>query len=583
MTISSNRIRYLDKENKVLVQDFSDIGANVPMTDVETPMTIEAMDAIDEGFRILQALQQDLLNIVNALTDGSIANFLIDTLINNLRLNLPGFPGLNAFVQTLRLTDPNALGGLINSLIGEASDYIFTNPSVINRKDGNVQQQVVNIALTNFAQKLQRNEIDQAYITRLSNSGTSDPYAIKSAVTKLNNDYKYATNEQVKFKLPTDVRVANTLICQLSLSLAYYNYYYSTIKLLTVGNQASDFVMSIETSTTVHKSLLDALSLELSKTSLDHESLFYYAEQYSRTISRLVFDMTTHLNLTTQTELLKKYLAQQQTLTGIVSSFMKQKLTTSVSEPYQSPQTAVYINNLMARIKSGAVVLDETLDPVTYQETRDEMLEEYARFLRHSLLLYLQSAKQPKDLHRVYTLINARNSITKQTLAKVGELTATQTTTLLYLLTEFWSIDLYTLEGDQTLERYNIRLTSPMSSYIKITQERFYTSCLDYLRLLYNQFYTYYPTDGTSGLLSNIVDRITKVRIDLVINNPTVRNVVVNPAKTFADLVLVLHGTPLHNSFVPEQYNSNDADIYNLYKRELRQFVFNNEDVTVIP
>ena len=86
MTISPNRIRYLDKENKILVQDFSDIAANVPMSNVDTPMTIEAMDAIDEGFRLLQSLERDLMSLVNALSDENIGRFLIDTLLNNCLL-----------------------------------------------------------------------------------------------------------------------------------------------------------------------------------------------------------------------------------------------------------------------------------------------------------------------------------------------------------------------------------------------------------------------------------------------------------------------------------------------------------------
>ena len=60
MTISPNRIRYLDKENKVLVQDFSDLSVNVPITNVETPMTIEAMDA-EMGLTLMREHQPELV------------------------------------------------------------------------------------------------------------------------------------------------------------------------------------------------------------------------------------------------------------------------------------------------------------------------------------------------------------------------------------------------------------------------------------------------------------------------------------------------------------------------------------------
>lgn len=578
MTISSSRIRFLDKENKILVQDFSDIGTNVPMTDVETPMTVEAMDAIDEGFRLLQSLQRDLMSIVNALSDENIGRFLIDTLLNNLRLNLPNFPGLAVFINTLRSTNPAAFGGLINALIAEASNSIFDTPSLINIKAGNTQQQVVNIALTNFAKKVQSGQADEAYINRLANYGTGDPYAIKAAVNKLNNDYKYTVNEQEKFKLPTDQRTAKTLVCFLSLSLGYYNYLYSDVKLQTRFTTGTQFITSIAADQNVHTGIIDALKQELARPTLDNDSLTYYAEQHSKVIHRNTMGKLFDLNPVTDAALVSKYIAQHQLLMGHVMTYMKQGLTT-VYEPYKAPTAQLFLNNILSRIKANTLVLDETVDPVVAEQRTTELYEELQGYLRSSLLAYLKTGKPSKDYTNVYTLINARNTFVKLALEQRSQLTATQLKTLYAILELFFILDIYQVEGDNLLEVYKLRITSPIITYTKVSKESFFTCCLEYLRLNDRQFYVSYPKDGTTGLLSNMVDKMNQVRVELVLNNVSIRNVMADELATFESLATVLTVSLLQNTFYPITFNNHDLTIYTLYKRDLGKFSFTEEDV----
>lgn len=582
MTISPNRIRYLDKENKILVQDFSDIAANVPMSNVDTPMTIEAMDAIDEGFRLLQSLERDLMSLVNALSDENIGRFLIDTLLNNFRLNLPGFPQVAAFINSLRGMDSVVFGGFINALIAEASNSIFDNPSLINMKTGNTQQQVVNIAITNFAKKLDAGQIDQGYIQRLSNYGTGDPYAISSAVNKLNNDYKYTVNEQDKFKLPTDARVGRNLICFLSLSLGYYNYLYSKIKLDGKATVGPDFVTSIENETDFYRNLNDELRAEASRISLDLDSLVYYLEQIHRVVVKFCITKIKTLDIDTQTVLLNKYLANIQTVLNSVTSGVKQRIGNTVYDAFKNPTTGVFLGNLIGRIRNNTLVLDSSLDPTAYTNKAIEVQIEYVNYLRSSLLAYLKTGKPSKDISNVYTLINARNTLYKSLIEQRTQLTKTQLATLFSILEVFYTTDIYLVEGDSLLQAYQIRLTSPISTYTKVTTESLYTTCLNFFRLMDRQFYTLYPKDGSTGLLANAVDKMNQVKMDLVDNNFYIRDVVTDVDATYEDLVPVLTPTLLQSAFYPLSFNNYDGDIYNLYKRSLWKFVFSAEDATVV-
>ena len=94
MTIASNRIRFLDRETRILVQDFSDLSDNTPLTDVETPFSIEAMDLIEAGYAMLLTFGREIIALLDSLSDGNITDFLINTILNNIRLNVPGFPAV---------------------------------------------------------------------------------------------------------------------------------------------------------------------------------------------------------------------------------------------------------------------------------------------------------------------------------------------------------------------------------------------------------------------------------------------------------------------------------------------------------
>jgi hypothetical protein len=577
VTIASNRIRFLDRETRILVQDFSDLSDNTPLTDVETPFSIEAMDLIEAGYAMLLTFGREIIALLDSLSDGNITDFLLNTILNNIRLNVPGFPAVAVFVNTLRNTNPQAFAGFVNALIADASNTIFETPSLIQSNSGDVKSQIINIALNRFATRLANGEVTTEYVNELANSGTEDPYQIKSTVAKILNDYKYAANEQEKYKLPTDEKVAETLICHLSLTLGYYNYLYSTLKLTDKVTKAEAFVTSINNNTKVYLEQINELKSEIGKSSVDHDSLFYYVEQMSREMTRAMLTFAKGIDFQTQLPLLSTQLTHSQTVMSAVLSYMKSKVGKEGTEMYQESSASAFVNALFSRIKDGTLIYDSTLP--NFADIADRLVFGYEGYLRRALYSHISAGNSYKNQTATYVLVNARNSVYKLLIDQRGQCTDVQLKTLFGILELFYQQDIFRLEGDHSSSEYGFRTIEPMIVYEKMTPNKFFTVCLRYLQLMERQFYITYPKTGTIGLLSNMVEKMNQVRLDLVKNNFYVRNVILDVNSTYVELQTVLTLEWLHSNFFPITFNSYDTDIYTLYKKDLNRFVFSSENV----
>lgn len=569
MTISSSRIRFLDRENKVLVQDFSDLKTNAPLTDVQTPLTIEDMDRSIVGRDVLFQLQRELAYLLNSLSDGNISSFLINTILNNFKLNIPGFPAVGIFVNSLRSSNPYAFTGLINSLIRDASNIIFETPSLINTQSGDVRQQIINIALNNFAQKLQNGDVDTVYINQLANSGTDDPYQIKGAVNKVLSDYNYETKVDGKFLLPVDKKTSGMLVCYMSLCFGYYNYLYSTLKLIDKTTKASQFVNSITAQAQLHGEILSQLKLEVSKAGLDHESTFYYIEQITREIILAILSQIKNLNYSTQQTLLNTFLAQYKNLVNINLGYQQQNVDKNLSGFLNTQGARQFANKLINDVKNNTTIPSE------------QLRLEYIDFLRSSLHSFIKAGNKYSTLSSIYLLSSSRQTLCDQILELRVGLTDNQTTALFSILEFFFTEDLYLLEGNYESGNLGLGSGTPILRYIKVTAQKFFTTCLDYFKLAERQFAIMYPKDGSMGLLANLTDKMSQSRLDLVKNNFYVRTVVIDPNATYLGLQQVLTPDLLYTNFYPLTYNSYDLKIYNMYKQPLDRFIFLPEEVIV--
>ena len=89
MPISSTRVKFLDKENKILVKNLKDIVSNDILSDILTPLTeLDWLNQFDQLQSLLD-LQQNIQDIYNMIRDGGIVQFLGSNFINSLNLTNP--------------------------------------------------------------------------------------------------------------------------------------------------------------------------------------------------------------------------------------------------------------------------------------------------------------------------------------------------------------------------------------------------------------------------------------------------------------------------------------------------------------
>ena len=575
MTISPNRIRYLDKENKVLVQDFSDLSVNVPITNVETPMTIEAMDAIDEDFRYLQSIQREILDIVDLLTSENIGQALIDTLLNNLRLNIPGFPQIAMFIQSLRDINPNALGGIVNALMGEIAGRVIDNPLLINRNDKNVQQQLINLAMTDFAKKLQSGQITQDYINRLAqSSAVEDPYAIQRAIDQLNRDFQYNTTEQAKFRLPNEKRVADTVIAHISISLAYFNYYYTKIRLDKSLLDFSDFNTHGQTGvTSTITPLLDTIKTELSVPLHDTAPTSYY---YNQLTSKLLSGLFQSLTEFPNTSLFKPIYADVQRRR---LEYLRSQTTGKTTDPLKETFNANYAPSLLSRLPEYRLPLTPTTAEL--DEFKASLTDEVVFHLQSVLLQHLKAGKASTDALKLYILANAKATVVDYLIQLRSSVQADDMVTYYMVLSVLEGVDIYEIEGIQEHTPYGVRLALPVISFKKMEEELLYKTLLEQLRLLDRQMYIDYPKDQTLGLIEKIVTQVNETNRNLINNHPFRQDLLRDEDKTWVDLKATLLPQDFHAHFFPIRHNTYDKEIYTHYQRDLKRLIYTEQDVVI--
>lgn len=197
MPISSTRIRYLDKENKVLVKDFSKIKDSTVFSDIRTPiyLTEEAFVEAQEGLRKLRDLQTGVSKIFAGLSDGSVANAVITNILNNQTLfNSGSLAGLAPIVSMIKAAPEVVVNTLMSTIMSEVTEKLYDNPSILDNyktvsKDINVQ--IVVAALENFARKSEEANSNGLsgttnYLNKLTNSGAiNDPSLIAETISAI--------------------------------------------------------------------------------------------------------------------------------------------------------------------------------------------------------------------------------------------------------------------------------------------------------------------------------------------------------------------------------------------------------------
>ena len=197
MPISSTRIRYLDKENKVLVKDFSQIKNSTVLSDIRTPvfLTEEAFADAQNALRQLRSLQTGISSIFAGLSDGSVANAVITNILNNQSLfNSGALANLGPIVNMIKNAPVATVNTLMSAIMSEVTDKLYDNPSLLDdykKVSKDINAQIVIAALDNFAKKSQAANSNGLsgttnYLNKLTNSGAiNDPSLIAETISAI--------------------------------------------------------------------------------------------------------------------------------------------------------------------------------------------------------------------------------------------------------------------------------------------------------------------------------------------------------------------------------------------------------------
>lgn len=157
MPISSTRVKFLDKENKILVKNLKDIDSNDILSDILTPLTeLDWLNQFDQLQSLLD-LQQEIQDIYNMIRDGGIVQFLGTNFINSLNLTNPAIAHLAPAIALIKELDDDSLNAFMSGLMSSAADKLFDNPSIFQNYKGitqDIKSQILLSALEVFGSRV---------------------------------------------------------------------------------------------------------------------------------------------------------------------------------------------------------------------------------------------------------------------------------------------------------------------------------------------------------------------------------------------------------------------------------------------
>lgn len=169
MAISSTRIKFLDKENKILVKNFEDIDSNNIFSDIITPILSGEILEQFQGLQTLLDVQEGLSGLYRFITDMTVSNFSVKNIINGLDLMDPALAHLASTLTAIKSMSEEAVGVFMNTLLEVASDKLFDNPSLVNGYStitNDTKVQIILASIDIFSIKLEQGSVSLSSITK---------------------------------------------------------------------------------------------------------------------------------------------------------------------------------------------------------------------------------------------------------------------------------------------------------------------------------------------------------------------------------------------------------------------------------
>lgn len=131
MAISSTRIKFRDKENKVLVKGLKDIKSNDIISNIVTPVLVNDLLTQVEGLGTLLDLQDNLSQLHRELKDKDLSQFNVKKVIGNLSLANPEFAQAAGAITAVRKLNKKDVGVFMTSLLEVTAQGVQDNPSML--------------------------------------------------------------------------------------------------------------------------------------------------------------------------------------------------------------------------------------------------------------------------------------------------------------------------------------------------------------------------------------------------------------------------------------------------------------------
>lgn len=562
MAISDRRVRYIDKENEVLVKDFGDIKDNEQVYS-NYPSYIyddNIISQTESASRDLMNLQQGFMNLINSLTDGVISDYVIRNILNNLVIKPGTFGYLSNILNILKLSNNSVINDFIRIVIRDVGNILYDNPSLLNNYKGiskDVTTQVVLYSLDNYG-------------NQLTNRITSPTYTPTSY-----------TNELIDLGLTSNNSTVNKLVTGLSLSSSVINPaiplfttyatlipYVYTLYVLTSkinlpinisGNEIHNNFINNDTSPTDLE--LSSYTNYLSNAISINKSIdIYYSEVYSNYVTNQILDyvitnsVTDELELTYYIDLL--YNLHESSLEASGSMFLK---LPSLDKYYT-------IINLI----SDTTDIDNI--------DKDTVIKELNIFINDTLINYFSNIKIPDE---------------DTFIKEVSDLSSCLFMTMLTKLYEsLKEIDLSTIDINKLftyvkdmsnyyrfyLSNYNIPylniqktvdkdINNPLCYFIDIyKQVNNYTRTVTitdksenvkYISIVLYKFMIYLNNTNIQDMVKNVTDRDDKLVLNSIIriktyllNNTSLQSLINTPNINFeTDYVNILDNTIMENIY----------------------------------
>lgn len=219
MAISSTRVKFLDKENKVLVKPIKDFISNDIFSNVVTPLLDNDLVNSFLSSKTLLNLQSGITSLSNLLNDFDVSKFSINNLLKDLNFSDPSLAHLGGIITTIKGMNDATVTMFMNSVMQVTNEKLLDNPSLVNLYQSispDAKIQTILASLDVFTTRLNSGELNQSSFTKELKTSAGDKLSL-SEITNLLGVVK-ANNKTIDLRavVPGDAKLGKAFLDELA-------------------------------------------------------------------------------------------------------------------------------------------------------------------------------------------------------------------------------------------------------------------------------------------------------------------------------------------------------------------------------